>query len=116
MEIGYINAYISGDYRYGSSVRVNIEENGDVTIERKENGAVGGMDGNGAAFPYQIVYSHVISSEKVTPSNVVKEIKKSFDDIIKLYGKPTKSFVWLNNNVCVAVGLSVAKAKKALEL
>ena len=52
-----------------------------------------------------------------TPQELVGAIKRSFDDTILTYGKPTKRFEWFGVwGGIMAHGLSAAKAKAALAI
>lgn len=111
LELGRIYACIAGDYRYGSTVTVTLNDDDTVTVERRESGAVGGMDGPGGAYDAGVYFSRTI--EKPTPRKVIDTVWESFDVTIREYGKPTKNFTWSVRGYR-AKGLSQAKAREAL--
>ena len=110
--IGYINACIAGDYRYSSKLEVFMEGT-TAHVVLSENGASGGMDGNGGSTPFMVTKRTTVT--KATPALIVKAIKSTMDTTIKSYGKPSKRFVWaggyfgLNAKNCT-VAMAVAKA------
>jgi len=120
--IGSITTDIDGDNRYTSKVTVTVSDTRSwadhpvVIVQRLENGARGGMDGPGGSY-YMAVRA---STELIdpTPQELVGAIKRSFDDTILTYGKPTKRFEWFGPGRydTMAHGLSVAKAKAALAI
>lgn len=109
-QIGYINAYIAGDYRYSSKLEVFLEGT-TAYVVLSENGASGGMDGGGGSDPFHVTRRATI--EKATPALIVKAIKSTMDSTIKSYGKPTKRFVWAGVK---KQGLSAALCFAALEV
>lgn len=110
-QIGYISACIAGDYRYTSIVKVLQDEDGAVTVQRLENGAIGGMDGPGGSYGCGV--REAVKLEKPTPANVVRVVRALFDETIRRYGKPSKEFTWYTPKGRVK-GISAAKAKLAL--
>lgn len=108
--LGGIYACISGDHRYATRIVASLfPEDNTVIIQRLENGAVGGMDGNGAAHGFEVSESVIVDAK---PGAIVKAIKNIMDDTVKQYGKPTKRFTWYGTE---DKGLSVNKCKAALE-
>ncbi len=112
MYLGGITACIAGDHRYSTTIEVRLE--GDIAvIQQKENGANGGMDGDGTSLPFGVTKQ--VKCPAVA-KDIVKEvknlIKRESPAIIKEYGKPTKRFWWspIKKN-----GLSVALCAEALE-
>lgn len=115
--IGSISSCIAGDFRYATQVKVHLEEDGTVTIERLVNGAVGGMDGPGGAHGFRVEDSKVLKDP--SPRDLVAAVWTMFDDVITTYGKPTKKFKWFvpSNGANIhpdAQGMSAAKARLAL--
>jgi hypothetical protein len=108
-KIGWIYANIAGDHRYGSCVAVFRDAAGEVGVERSENGAVGGMDGPGGAYPMLPKEIKFLGTDP-KPADLVRAIKEMFDDTITRYGKPTKRFHWCTGKT----GLSAALAREAL--
>lgn len=118
--IGYINACIAGDHRYSTRIDVHLDEDFNIEVRRYENGAVGGMDGPGGATPYHMVAFKYVKHQKgqklnVTAKCVVEAIKELFDDTVKIYGKPTKRFVWKMHDNKQTEGLSVKNCQAVLE-
>ena len=107
-KLGSIYACIAGDHRYGTIVEALASENGTISVQRRENMAVGGMDGPGGAEPYQVVSQKSLGSP--SPAVLVRTIKALFDSTVTRYGTPSKNWRWCTGEV----GLSVDKAARAL--
>lgn len=112
--IGYIYADIAGDTRYSSVVRVDRSEDGDVTVTRRENGAVGGMDGPGGSYDAGVWFRSTIPAAEVTPKGVLAAVRSAFDVTVIRYGKPTKRFKWTMPDHTALLGLSQAKVTQVL--
>jgi hypothetical protein len=114
VEFGYITACIDGDARYTTmiDVRYNMKD-GTVEVRRRENGACGGMDGDGCSDPFS--ERQRVTVTEPTGSKIVKAIKLVMDATVKRYGKPTKNFEWLFGQGAPTVkGLNATNAQTAL--
>ena len=110
---GSISACINGDHRYSTALIVFIR--GDkALIEQRENGASGGMDGDGSALPYRVTKTRECA---LTAPAIVKTLKQMIStespSVIKTYGKSSKRFKWCTVE---ETGLSVALCARALAM
>jgi hypothetical protein len=113
VEIGYINACIAGDYRYSTKIDVRFNtKDGTVEVRRLENGACGGMDGDGTSEPFAV--RQQVTVTQPTGAKIVKAIKMVMDVTVKRYGKPTKLFCW-GTHANGRDGLSAKNAQWALD-
>lgn len=110
--LGSIYACIAGDHRYGTTISVDVQGSA-AFVTLSENGAVGGMDGDGRA--------HAMEARnrvkcKATARDIVAAIKKVINaeqcHVIKTYGKPSKRFSWVGIQ---EHGLSVRVCQIALD-
>jgi hypothetical protein len=109
-KIGGIHACIAGDYRYATEVTAERGDDGIVVVVRRENGAIGGMDGPGGAEPYSET-ARVVVGRCPNGAALVRAIKSAFDATVTRYGKPTLRWAW---HATGERGLSADKAKRAL--
>lgn len=114
-QLGYLNAHITGDFRYTDRLSVELDENnGRVYISVFSTSPIGGMDGPGGAHGYEL-------KERVHVDPVPAEIMKAVKQFIRksqycflVWGKPTKRFVW-NTESGEKQGLSLALVREALD-
>ena len=99
IKIGGIYACIEHDHRYATRVEVLRDEDGNIWVIRSENGAHGGMDGDGTADPFEVRAKQNLGTDPA-PALVLGVIKAHFDDTVKRYGKPTKKFSWSGTREC----------------
>lgn len=72
--IGSISACIAGDHRYTTVIRVKyLPKTGMVEVTREENGACGGMDGNGMSDPFHVLQR--VSIARPDGKSIVKAVK-----------------------------------------
>lgn len=110
LHIGSIYADIAGDSRYATTVDVVRDAEGAYHVRRSERVANDGMDGDGRAGPYALK-QEIVLNHPARPADLVRAIKRAFDETIDRYGKPMKRWRWRTNEC----GLSAAKAKRAME-
>lgn len=112
IQIGSITACIAGDHRYSSTIRVEVSGE-DARVLLLENGAVGGMDGDGRSHGFSETKRMLC---KATARDIVKTVKAMMNaevgTVVKTYGKPSKNFWWVGIK---ERGLSVKNAALALE-
>lgn len=81
-------------------------------VEIHENGAVGGMDGPGGSYPFELRKSFPCQAN---PKDILKTVKRAINtevgNIVKRYGKPSKRFSWVG---ATARGLNVKLVGEAL--
>jgi hypothetical protein len=110
--LGSIFACIAGDLRYSTTIRVTVLGD-DAFVTTSENGAVGGMDGDGRSHPFE---DRGTSKCKATAADIVRTVKwvirKEQCHIVKTYGKPSKRFWWKGLD---ERGLSVRLCQRALD-
>jgi hypothetical protein len=120
--IGFIEANIDGDYRYNQQLSVTHDPDTDeITILVRDAAAVGGMDYRG---PGEGPSSYHTTGKQVLPAGTngkglivaIKAMIKRRGDTIKMYGRPTKNFVWGQSMYSSGPkGLSAALATAALK-
>jgi hypothetical protein len=110
--IGEVSACIAGDYRYTTFVVIEFDPNiNQVIIQRKENGAIGGMDGPGGSYGFGITGERHFDVASTPAQQILNAIKSMFDDTITRYGKPSKNFYWQYTG---EYGISKKKLENAL--
>jgi hypothetical protein len=114
VEIGRISACIDGAARYTTVIDVRYNsKDGTVEVRRLENGACGGMDGDGRSDPF--AERQRVTVTEPTGAKIVKAIKMVMDVTTKRYGKPTKNFEWeLGQGTQPIKGLNAKNAQIAL--
>jgi hypothetical protein len=112
VRLGSIYACIAGDHRYATTITVYVSMD-KAYVTTSENGAVGGMDGDGRAHPMEDKATLVCEA---MARDIVATVKKAINSekchIIKTYGKPSKRFSWVTSDV---PGLSIRACQKALD-
>jgi hypothetical protein len=109
--LGYIYASIAGDLRYQSRIQV-FDDGETCRIELAENGAVGGMDGDGRAYDFEVRETRLVPKNPHSIVKCVKDmIKAENPQVIAKYGKVSKRFTFVGAD---KKGLSVHLCKQAL--
>lgn len=117
--IGGINSCIAGDYRYSDRLRVDLHDDGRVSVTVRCTGAVGGMDGPGGAYDAGTDFSRITKPQPTAKDvmAIVREALGSDRFSFRRYGKPTQRFTWVCGDHRITGrrrGLSVAICAEAL--
>lgn len=114
IQIGYINAHIPGDRRYGEKMIVTYDhDSSKVNVVVQETGAAGGMDTFNGATEATVTWSETCAADV---QSILKTVKRGIirnGSLIKAYGKPLKNFRWGARNDLI--GLSANVVQKALD-
>jgi hypothetical protein len=114
-QIGYLSACIGGDTRYTSTLTVRVDRTTKrVSVQIRESGASGGMDGPGGSYDAGVTFSNDLIDP--TPKKLLESVRRAieYDGVLKRYGRPTKQFEW-GSSYPKTRGLNQAHAKAALE-
>lgn len=110
--LGYIYACVAGDHRYSSRIEVLLNDDESVNVEFAETAPVGGMDGPGGRYDYEVREIKIVPKNPHSIVKAIKElIKKESPQVIAKYGKPTKRFRFVGAE---KPGINVHACKQAL--